>query len=62
MTAVVTDRPVRTIDTDGMSALQLAGLACASCRKRWPLPVVEIGVWLGGGKALVCPDCASGVT
>lgn len=46
------------IDATGLTRAQRDGLACVSCRKRFPRPTVPIGQVASGEVLYRCPECA----
>jgi hypothetical protein len=50
--------PPLTISPEGMYRSQLNGKTCINCNKGWPAPRVQVGVFVGGGQAMACPECA----
>lgn len=56
------DACTRIFVPDGLSRAQRQGKACASCRKRWPVPRTTIGQLTTGGNIFVCDDCATAIS
>jgi len=50
---------LRTFDPAGLTAAQLAGYSCISCRKRWPRPSVLAGHLPGGRPLYICEECVA---